>query len=166
MSNALYRTTGRELLKAIAAFQAGFHPAAVVLEGLTEETARPHGLPHSIADIVAHMCYWQDFFNRAAKDGYSGFSAHAGEGWPQATPGAWNDLRNKYLASVEETQQLAMTSPRLDEKLLPDGSPLWFWERESLGSGLLHAAVHSSHHLGQVVTLRQLMGCGHPRREA
>lgn len=165
MGDALYLTTDRELLKAIAAFQAGFHPPAVVLEGLTEEqaTAKPHGLPHSIADIVGHMCYWQDLFNGIAQQGFTGLPEHAEEGWPSMEAGEWDALRERFLASVELTQQLALTCDRLDEKLLPDDFPVPFLQRESVGSGLLHAAVHSSHHLGQVVTLRQLLGLWPPK---
>jgi len=35
-----------------------FLAPAAVLDGLTDDQARtrPHNLPHSIADIVAHMC--------------------------------------------------------------------------------------------------------------
>ena len=89
MSEPLYRITDRDLLKSIASFQGGFQPPAVVLEGLTEEqaTARPHGLPHSIAEIIAHMCYWQDLFNNAARQGFTGFPEHAEYGWPAIAPG-------------------------------------------------------------------------------
>lgn len=49
MSQALYVISDRELLKSMAAFQAGFQPPAVVLEGLSEEqaAAKPHGVPQS-----------------------------------------------------------------------------------------------------------------------
>ncbi len=77
-------------------------------------------------------------------------------------PGGWDDLRARFLASVETTQRLARECTTLDQKFLPEGSPLPFFERETIGSGLLHAAVHSSHHLGQIVTLRQLLGAWPP----
>ena len=132
----------------------------MVLEGLTEEQAiaRPHGLPHSIAEIIAHMCYWQDLFNNAAQQGFTGFPEHAEYGWPAIAPGEWDSLRARFLATIELTQQLALSCDRLDEKLLPENFPLPFWQRESIASALLHGVVHSSHHLGQIITLRQLMG--------
>ena len=159
MSRALYVVSDRELLQSLSTFEVGFQPASVVLEGLTEEqaTAKPHGLPHSIADLVGHMYYWQEFFSSVATDGFSGFPEHAEDSWPKLASGEWNSLRDRFLAGVEKSQQLAMTCPRLAEKLLPEDSPLPIWERESIGSGLLHACVHNAHHLGQVVTLRQLM---------
>lgn len=164
MSKSLYLIHDRDLLKSMAAFQAGFHPPDVVLDGLTDEQAlaKPGGLPHSIADIVGHMCFWQEYFNRAASEGFPGFIEHAEEGWPKVGPGEWNSLRARFLKSIETTQGLAIACPKLDQKLLPDDLPLPFLERESIGSGLLHAVVHSSHHLGQIVTLRQLMGLWPP----
>lgn len=165
MSEALYRISDRELLKSMAAFEAGFHAPAVVLEGLTEQqaTAKPHRLPHSIAEIVSHMCYWQDFFNQIAEEGFRAFPQHAEEGWPAMQAGGWDALRDRFLASVALTQQLALHCDKLDEKLLPVDFPLPFWQRESVGSGLLHAAMHNSHHLGQIVTLRQLLGLWPPQ---
>jgi uncharacterized damage-inducible protein DinB len=165
MSESLHQIKDRELLKSIAAFQAGFHTPEVVLDGLTEEqaTAKPHSLPHSIADIVGHMRYWQDFFNSIAENGFTGLPEHAAEGWPPMEPGGWNDLRVRFLATAERTQQLALTCDRLHEKLLPENLPLPVLQHDSIGSGLLHAAVHSSHHLGQIVTLRQLLGLWPPQ---
>ena len=165
MSQALYLMRDRELLRSMAAFQAGFHTPEVVLDGLSEEqaAAKPHGVPHSIAEIVGHMWYWQDFFNRLTQEGFRGFPEHASEGWPAMAPGEWEALRARFLASVELTQQLALTSGKLDERLLPEDFPLPVWQRESVGSGLLHAAMHNAHHLGQVVTLRQLMGLWPPK---
>lgn len=165
MSQALHVISNRELLKSLAAFEAGFQPPAVVLEGLSEEqaAAKPHGVPHSIADVVGHMWYWQDFFNRLAQDGFRGFPEHAEEGWPKMAPGEWDSLRARFLATVELTQQLALGCGRLDEKLTPEDFPLPIWQRETVGSGLLHGVVHSCHHLGQVVTLRQLMGLWPPK---
>jgi uncharacterized damage-inducible protein DinB len=32
----------------------------------------------------------------------------------------------------------------------------------TIGDALLHVSVHNSHHLGQVIVLRQLMGCWPP----
>ena len=164
MAKPLYTISDRDLLKSLAAFHGGFQPPDVVLAGLTEEqaTAKPHGLQHSIADIVGHMHYWQEFFNGVACDGFTGFPEHAPEGWPQMTPGGWDELRARFLASVETTQRLAVECEKLDAPFLPEGVDIPPFRRESVGSGLLHAVMHNSHHLGQVVTLRQLMGLWPP----
>jgi uncharacterized damage-inducible protein DinB len=165
MSTALYQVGDRKFLRSLATFQGAFQPPAVVLEGLSEEQAlaKVPGAPHSIAEIVAHMWYWQDLFNRAAQQGFSGFPEHAPEGWPAVAAGEWDALRERFLACAGRTQELAVSCERLDEKLLRDDYPLPLWQRETAGSGLVHAVIHSSHHLGQVVTLRQLMGLWPPK---
>lgn len=159
MSKPLYSISDRDLLRSAVDFQGGFlHPAAV-LEGLSEEqaTAKPCGAPHSIAEIVAHMHYWQEYFIRIAKDGEAEYPERAEIGWPPVPAETWPELRDRFLASIEAAKEIASTSARLDERLLPEDFPLPFWDRESVGSGLLHGAIHGAHHLGQIVTLRQIM---------
>lgn len=144
--------------------EAGFHGPAVVLDGLNPEqaSAKPHGLPHSIAEIVAHMCFWQEWFNECARSGFSGMPMHAAEGWPAVTSEGWDALRSRYLESIEESKRIVTAGKSLDEPLLPPDMPIPFLEKESRGSGILHAAVHNGHHLGQIVTIRQLLGLWPP----
>jgi uncharacterized damage-inducible protein DinB len=139
----------------------GIHlePAAV-LDGLTADQAhaKPHGLPHSIAEIVAHMCYWQEWFNTCVVVGFTGIAEHAVDGWPSVPPNEWDPLRARYLHSVEEAKRIAAQSGSLGDPILPPGVEIPVLTKESRGSGLLHAAVHGSHHLGQIITIRQLLG--------
>lgn len=87
---------------------------------------------------------------------------HAAEGWPSVSAAGWEGLRKRYLASIEEGQRIAAESNTLDQPLLPPGVEIPVLDKDSRGSGILHAAVHSSHHLGQIITIRQLMGCWPP----
>lgn len=160
----LYQVDDRNLLTGLLSGEGGFHGPAVVLDGLSAEQAlaKPNGLPHSIAEIVAHMCFWQEWFNHCAKSGFTGSPEHAAEGWPAVSADNWDVLREQYLASIEEAKRIVATSDSLQEPLLPPGVPIPFLAKESRGSGILHAAVHSGHHLGQIITLRQLMGLWPP----
>jgi uncharacterized damage-inducible protein DinB len=161
---AIYQVNDRGMLTGLLSGDGGFHGPAVVLEGLTPEQAcaKPHGLPHSIAEIVAHMCFWQEWFNRAAVEGFSGVPEHAAEGWPAVSAGGWESLRARYLGAIEKAKTIVAESQTLGESLLPPGVPIPFLAKESKGSGILHAVVHSGHHLGQIVTLRQLQGLWPP----
>src|SRR5262249_40287765 len=159
MSKPPYHLDNRELLTGLLTEGAGFHGPAAVLEGLTPEHAhaKPHGLPHSIAEIVAHMKYWQDWFNGCVERGFSSVPEHASTGWPPVRWEEWNDVRDRYLASIEEAKRIIASSPSLGDRLLPEGVQLPVLEKDSYGSGLLHAIVHNGHHLGQVITIRQLL---------
>ena len=135
-----------------------------VLDGLTTDQAhaKPNGLPHSIADIVAHMYYWQEWFNRCAIAGFTGIPQHAADGWPSVSSDGWDEVRTRFLRSIEEAKRITTESESLDAPLLPPDVHIPTLARESHGSGILHAAVHSSHHLGQIITIRQLMGLWPP----
>jgi uncharacterized damage-inducible protein DinB len=151
-------------LTATLAGEGLFLAPAVVLDGLPEDKAhaKPHNLPHSISEIVAHMCFWQEWSNRCAVDGFAGMAQHAAEGWPAVPPDGWQALRTRYLQAVEEAKRIAEESGSLGERLLPPGVEIPALARESRGSCLLQAAVHSGHHLGQIITMRQLMGSWPP----
>jgi hypothetical protein len=106
----LYRIEDSSLLTSVLDGEGVYLGPAAVLEGLTADQAheKPHGLPHSIAEIVA-----------AASDA-------------------------------------------LGDPVLPPGIDIAVLARESRGACILHAAMHNSHHLGQIITMRQLMGLWPP----
>ena len=162
--SALYRIEDRDLLIGLLSGEGGFHGAAEVLDGLTADQAlaKPHGLPHSVAEIVAHMCYWQEWFTSCAADGFVGMAEHASEGWPAVGAGGWEALRRRYLTAIDDAKQIVATSTALNDRLIPPSVPMPFFAKESKGSGILHAVVHNGHHLGQIVTMRQLMGLWPP----
>jgi uncharacterized damage-inducible protein DinB len=154
----------RTLLIDLLTGESDFRGPAAVLDGMTAEQAlaKPHNLPHSIAEIVAHMCYWQEWFNGCAVPGFTGIAEHADPGWPAVTEEGWDSLRTRYLGALEEAKKIVSTSDSLGESLLPVGVQIPALARESRGSGILRAAVHGGHHLGQIVTIRQLMGLWPP----
>jgi uncharacterized damage-inducible protein DinB len=160
----LYRADDPSLLTSVLNGEGIHLEPAAVLDGLTADQAhtKPHGLPHSIADIVAHMCYWQEWFNDCAVIGFTGIAKHAVDGWPAVTRDEWDALRARYLQSVEGAKRIATESGSLGDPVLPPGVDVPILANESRGAGLLHAAVHSSHHLGQIITIRQLLGLWPP----
>lgn len=132
-----------------------FVPPARALEALEGDDAerRVAGSPHSIAELVAHMIFWQDWFGRRAQGTGEPMAATAAAGWPTVVPGSWPDLRERFLAGLE---RLAALGPD-DRPLAPpiEFPPLAHY---SVHDALVHVAQHNAHHLGQVVLLRQLMG--------
>jgi uncharacterized damage-inducible protein DinB len=161
---ALHRIDDRNLLTSALAGEGVYLDPAAILDGLTAEQAhaKPHGLPHSIAEIVAHVCFWQEWFNRCAVAGFTGIPQHAADGWPAVPADGWDALRTRCLRSIEEAKRIAAESDSLGDPLLPSDVQIPSLARESRGSGILQAAVHNSHHLGQIITMRQLMGLWPP----
>jgi len=161
----LYRADDPGLLASVLSGEGVHLEPGAILDGLTDDQAhaKPHGLPHSIADIVAHICYWQEWFNQCAVAGFTGIAKHAADGWPAVPPDGWQALRTRYIHSIAEAKRIgAAKTDSLGNPMLPPGFDIPSLANESLGAGLLHAAVHSSHHLGQIITIRQLLNLWPP----
>ncbi|HEX2862991.1 MAG TPA: DinB family protein [Deinococcales bacterium] len=142
----------RTLRSALTTGWRAYAPAANILEGLSDgeaETRLP-GAPYSIAEIVAHMVFWQDRQAAALETGVFPYDApHAADGWPSLP---WAEASRRFLAGLERLDGLAGSREALDRAFGEDSG-------ESL---LLGVALHNAHHLGQVVTLRRLAGSWPP----
>jgi uncharacterized damage-inducible protein DinB len=146
----------RELLIDTTAFM----PPGRTLEGLSAEDAerRPASAPHSVAEVVAHMAFWQEWFAQRAQGVGEPMAAHAEEGWPAVAPGSWLALKDRFLSGLEKLAALAAVSARVVAPPL-EFPPL---ARYTVHDVLVHVAMHNAHHLGQVVLLRQQLGCWPP----
>lgn len=136
-----------------------FVPPARALEALAggEAERRLPGAPHSIAEIVAHMAFWQDWFGRRAQGIGEPMAATAAAGWPTVEPGSWAPLRERFLSELERTAAWGGEDRAVTPAI--EYPPLALY---SLHDALVHVAQHNAHHLGQVVLLRQLMGLWPP----
>lgn len=129
-----------------------------ILEGLSADLAerRLPQLPHSIAEIVAHLSFWQEWFMRRVEGQAEPMVASAGLGWPAVAPGSWPDVEARFRVGLE--QLIAVGEKRdPDTPVLPaiEFGPL---ARYTLRDVIAHVAQHNAHHLGQVIVMRQLAG--------
>jgi uncharacterized damage-inducible protein DinB len=135
-------------------------PPPRALEQLTAADAerRLPGTEHSIADIVAHMAFWQDWFCRRCDGIGDPVPASAAGGWPQVRSGSWPDVHAGFAAGLERAIALA---DRGDRSITPaiEFPPL---ARYTVRDAIVHIAQHNSHHLGQIILLRQLAGLWPP----
>jgi len=131
------------------------------LEGLSDADAerRIPGVTHSIAEIVAHLAFWQDWFFDRCSGEPAPMAGSAAEGWPAVSPGSWNEVRSRFLARLNQLAELADTD--INRPLSP---PIEFPPLASytVGEALIHVATHNAHHLGQVIVLRQMLGSWPP----
>ncbi len=118
---------------------------------------RVDGLSHSVADLVAHLAFWQDWFLARCAGKDVPMAASAADGWPATSAEEWPAIRDRFIRGLDEAVALSAQSSRLDEPVTPaiEFPPL---AATTIRGALMHIAVHNAHHLGQVVTLRQLMG--------
>jgi hypothetical protein len=136
----------------------GAHVASKnVFEGLdwTRAGARPEGAPHSIFQLLGHLTFWQDWVVAWLDGGNPQVPKHAAGSWPTAAaPASKKDWAQAVKAFRRGLAGLERRAGKRD-LLAPRG--------KHTRLGMLHAiASHNSHHLGQVVILRQMLGAWPP----
>ena len=121
---------------------------------------RVPGAPHTIAELVAHLAFWQDWFAGRCDRTAGPMPQSAALGWPAPAPGGWDALRQRFLDGLERVAALGAHGDRA-RRLDP---PIEFPPLAGItvGEVIIHVAAHNAHHLGQVVLLRQMLGAWPP----
>ena len=137
-------------------------PPAATLAGITDAdaTRRVAGLPHSIAEVVAHMHFWQTWFTLRCAGTAAPMAATAAHGWPDIGAGDWPLVCGQFVEGLDtlavvvaELDPDEPIQPAIEFPMLADYTARDVWE---------HVAQHNAHHLGQVVVLRQILGIWPP----
>jgi uncharacterized damage-inducible protein DinB len=137
----------------------GFTPPERVLSGLTQEqaTTKPCDSPHSIADILSHLNFWQSWAMSAVHGEPKPMPATAADGWVAMT-GSWDDLVKEFLAELEKAKTLTDDEAVLQRPFDPDSKIGWGFEKHSIGEVIVDViAIHNAHHLGQIILLRRML---------
>ncbi|GGM01937.1 DinB family protein [Deinococcus aerophilus] len=115
----------------------------------------PDPLPHSVAQVVAHVQFWQVHLLETIAGQNPPTPEHASGGWPPPgdLPGDWEALRETFLRNAGKLRAHAR-DPGL--AATPDRQGLPY------AALLTSYAGHNVYHLGQVVTIRQALGLWPP----
>jgi uncharacterized damage-inducible protein DinB len=143
----------------------GFTPLERAINGLTQEQAiaKPCDSPHSIADILAHLNFWQSWALTAIRGEPKSMPAKAADGWVGLT-GSWDELVSGFLKGLEEAKTFTDDEALLQTPFDPEGKIGWGFEKVSIGEAILDViAVHNAHHLGQIILLRRMLGAWPPQ---
>jgi uncharacterized damage-inducible protein DinB len=139
-----------------------FIPPARALEGLLAADAerRIPGANHSVAEVVAHMTFWLEWFVRRCEGVAVPMPSSAAEGWPPIERGSWPQLQEQLFAVLERAAALRERAWR-DDPIEPsiEFPPLAHYR---VRDAVVHMATHTAHHLGQIIVLRQLLGAWPP----
>jgi uncharacterized damage-inducible protein DinB len=122
---------------------------------------KPVDSPHSVADIVAHMAFWQQWFLDRCDGLAIPAPAHAALGWPVVQSGEWTAILARFEAGLDRAMELAADESRMTVRLSPALEPD-FLATYTTADALIHIALHNAHHLGQITTLRQQLGAWPP----
>jgi uncharacterized damage-inducible protein DinB len=140
-----------------------YMPPARALEGLSADEAarRPPGSSHSIAEIVGHLTFWQEWFIQRCQGTAAPVVQRAAAGWPETSAKDWPDVHARFIDGLQRVAALGDPPSRLDAPIEPaiEFPPL---ARYTIRDAVVHVASHNAHHLGQVIVLRQLAGLWPP----
>ena len=135
-------------------------PPAKVLEQLITDDAerRFQNANHSIAEIVAHMSFWQEWMCLRCDGVAAAMPVPAARGWPDVEAGSWPAVLARFVAGLERAAALG------DRDGLPITPPIEFppLAAYTVHDAVVHIAQHNSHHLGQVIVMRQILGSWPP----
>lgn len=110
--------------------------------------------PHSIFRILNHIIFWQDVYLGRIEGAEIDSPGKPSTGWPGpiAPPdeAVWKASVNQFKEGLHRAQRYAR------ERDLGEIIPSF--RGASLGDCLVFLALHNSHHMGQIITLRQILG--------
>lgn len=145
---------------------AAFTPPCHIVSAIPENarTLRIPNVPHSIAEELWHIVFWQDHFLRCARREDLAYPQHAKLGWRQLdsfSDSQWQELVAQFESGLTEAADIAGQT-----RLAESYSTL---EEPGSGTGpltllelIVNLAVHNAYHLGRIVQLRQISGCWPP----
>jgi len=132
-----------------------FVPATRALDDLTPAQAltKLEGWPHSIAEVVAHMLFWQRHDLTTIETGAEP-EAPAEANWPVVSEADWPRLKDEFLAALEQSKALTLDPEQLNRPILDN--------QLTVGARLVWFTGHNAYHLGQVVFMRRILGAWPP----
>jgi uncharacterized damage-inducible protein DinB len=128
--------------------------------GLSADQARwtPHaggpGQMHSVAQLVAHLIYWNENSLARLKGqkpaAYSGNNEDTFVGYDvnKITPAEWTALIARFDRNMADLEQWVQSASDAD--------------LAAHASGLAHIGTHNAYHLGEIVYVRKLQGSWNP----
>jgi uncharacterized damage-inducible protein DinB len=148
----------------------GAHADALAcLEGVSAQAAgqRPHAAPYSIYALVWHMSFWMENELERMAGRTPPYPVHASLGWPPheapTDPRDWTAAVARFTRQLEDLTRLAESGPEVRGRAVPITSEAGHANQGATVEDVVwQTIVHNSHHLGQVVLLRRLIGCWPP----
>lgn len=153
-----YPSPAKSFIQAVLTGAGGFTPPDKTLHDLSAEDAnfRLPASPHTIAEIIAHLNYWQTWTLNVVQGEPRLLPEHAADGWP--APQDWTALKQNFLTGLQTAFDLCEDEALLTRAFSPDVSIGASFDKHTVGSALSEViALHNAYHLGQVVLLRRMM---------
>ena len=155
MTEEIFTTTSPRAIEGLIEEWSSFTPASRTLDGLSSELAvtKLDWWPYSIAELVAHMLFWQRNDLETIKTGVEPKVLNKADEWPLVTQNDWPRLKDEFLKCLEQIREIARNE-NLDRLILGG--------KFSVGLRIVWFTGHNAHHLGQVIFMRRVLGAWPP----
>jgi len=102
------------------------------------------------------MEFWQSWFLDRCDGTALPMATAAAVGWPTVSPEGWPPLVARFGAGLMRAAEIGEDRAQLSRPVTPaiEFPPLAHY---TVHDALVHVAQHNSHHLGQIITTRQLL---------
>ncbi|MEW5702357.1 MAG: DinB family protein [Candidatus Zixiibacteriota bacterium] len=133
----------------------------IALEALTAAQARqrPRRGLATIWEQLAHMVFWQDIMLARLRGEAPPYPKSAADGWPPMPPARdavaeWADLVAHFANGLKTAQRFAKTTDLA--RIIRTKT------KRTTVEQLIALAQHNSYHVGQIVTVRRMLGLWPP----
>jgi uncharacterized damage-inducible protein DinB len=116
---------------------------------------RPGGAPHSIFQLLNHVVFWQEWAVKWLDGEKPAIPKHAAGSWPggegPANAGEWEQTLQRLDRALDALTDRSATADLLEKR-----------GGKSRVEMLQTIASHTSYHIGQLVSVRQMLGAWPP----
>ncbi len=144
-----------------------FTDALACVSGLDAAAAGQRaGAPYSVHELVFHMNYWMDYELRRLAGESPVYPEHAEEGWPTnpapASGAEWRAVETRFGSLLERMIELSRDEAAADRPVPITSRASHANQGATLRDVLWQTLVHNAYHLGQVTTVRRMLGAWPP----
>jgi uncharacterized damage-inducible protein DinB len=165
MQEAKLNVEGSFLVFLLEGSRAFVNPKELLEDIRAEDAVRPvMGCNHTIAEVIAHLLYWQDWFYKGAMDNLQAYPSSNELSFPKIDALEWNSLRERFWQRLEDIKELCLDTALLNRPFSQGQTLEGGHDQRTVAMTLLYTvALHNAHHYGQIITLRQVLGIWPPK---
>ena len=144
-----------------------FTDSLACVSGLGADTAGQRaGAPYSVHELVFHMNYWMDYELGRLAGERPAYPEHAAEGWPRSaeppSEAAWRAVEARFGALLQRMIELARDEAGAERNVPITSSAAHANQGVTQRDVLWQTLVHNAYHLGQVTSVRRMLGAWPP----
>ena len=158
---------GESVLVELIRGKGAFTDALACVSGLTARAAGERAsAPYSVFELVFHMNYWMEYELQRLGGHSPAYPEHAAQGWPRepapATEDEWQSAEARFASLLGRMSQLARDETAGGRPVPITSQASHANQGATLRDVLWQTLVHNAYHLGQVTTVRRMLGAWPP----